>query len=122
MGVYNVSLLAGNEYGCYDFAGREVKVSVEKIYPPNAFSPNALKEADREFRLHHPGIEEKGYHLFIFSRWGEIIFESLSPLKGWDGKLQNGQNAESGVYVWVLEYFDFLGKFHKQQGTVTLFY
>lgn len=122
MGVYNVSLLAGNEYGCYDFAGREVKVSVEKIYPPNAFSPNALKEVDREFRLHHPGIEEKGYHLFIFSRWGEIIFESLSPLKGWDGKLQNGQNAESGVYVWVLEYFDFLGKFHKQQGTVTLFY
>jgi PKD repeat protein len=122
MGVYDVSLLTWNDFGCYDSTRRQVKVSIEKIYPPTAFSPNAFKEEDREFRLFAPGIEDKGYRLIIFNRWGEKIFESQSPLNGWDGKLQNGQNAAAGVYPWVLEYYDFLGEVHKQQGTVTLFY
>jgi gliding motility-associated-like protein len=122
MGVYDVSLFTGNEFGCSDSSMQQVRVTLDKIYPPNAFSPNASKEEDREFGLYAPGITEKGYHLTIFNRWGEIIFESQSYLKGWDGKLRNGQNAAAGVYVWVLEYSDFLEKIHKQQGTVTLFY
>jgi len=36
--------------------------------------------------------------------------------------MRSGRNAPAGVYKWVLQYFDFLGNKHSQQGTVTLLY
>ncbi len=122
MGLYDVSLLVTNDFGCADSAFAEVSVAFDKVFPPTAFSPNAAKSEDREFRIYSEGIVNDGYKLLIFNRWGEVIFESNSQEKGWDGKMKNGDNAPSGVYSWTIQYFDFLGKKHAQQGTVTLFY
>jgi gliding motility-associated-like protein len=60
--------------------------------------------------------------LLIFNRWGQVIFESNSQENGWDGTMKNGDFAPAGVYSWVIEYYDFLGRKHKQQGTVTLLF
>ncbi|MFW6289638.1 MAG: PKD domain-containing protein [Mariniphaga sp.] len=122
MGLYDVSLLAVNDFECLDSAFAQVAVTFDRVFPPTAFSPNARLEEDREFRIFSEGIVNENYKLLVFNRWGEIIFTSDSQEKGWNGKMNNGDNAPAGVYHWVLEYRDFLGKNHSQQGTVTLFY
>lgn len=122
MGSYNVRLLAANEFGCIDSAAVPVSVAFDRVFPPTAFSPNAVKSEDREFRIYSEGIVNDGYKLLIFNRWGEAIFESQSQEKGWNGAMKNGQNAPSGVYSWIVQYYDFLGNKHNQQGTVTLIY
>ncbi|SHF22033.1 gliding motility-associated C-terminal domain-containing protein [Mariniphaga anaerophila] len=122
MGVFNVRLLAVNDFGCEDSTVSTVSVAFDHVFPPTAFSPNAGNEEDREFRIYSEGMVNDGYKLLIFNRWGETIFESNSQETGWDGKMKNGRNAPAGVYSWVIQYFDFLGSKHNQQGTVTLFF
>ena len=122
MGSYNVALHVINDFSCADSAFAEISVSFDKLFPPTAFSPNATTEEDREFRIYSEGVVDEGYRLLIFNRWGEVIFESNSQQSGWDGKMENGNFAPAGVYPWVITYFDFLGRKHKQQGTVTLLF
>ena len=44
------------------------------------------------------GLEE--YHLVIYNRWGQKIFETNEPKKGWDGTF-NGNPASSGSnFIW----------------------
>lgn len=122
MGFYDVKLLATNDFGCTDSAFSRITVIFDRIFPPNAFSPNASIEKDREFRIYSEGIQKDGYELLIFNRWGEIIFKSVSPETGWDGRMKNGSFAPAGTYNWVLNYLDFRGEKHRQNGTVTLLF
>lgn len=120
MDVYTTTLEVANDFGCTDTLSKPVTVTFDRLFPPNAFSPNATLEEDREFRIHGDGVLEEGYQLLIFNRWGEVIFESGSQHTGWDGKMENGDYAPAGVYTWVIQYIDFTGEKHKQQGNVTL--
>ncbi|MCY1719317.1 gliding motility-associated C-terminal domain-containing protein [Prolixibacteraceae bacterium Z1-6] len=120
MSLYDIVLEAQNELNCADTIVKQVAVTFDKLFPPNAFSPNATAEDDRVFRIYSEGVLDDGYQLLIFNRWGEVIFESNSQNVGWDGRMKNANFAPAGVYTWVLQYTDFTGKTHKQQGTVTL--
>ncbi len=122
MGRYDVSLLATNSFGCTDSASAQVVIAFDRIFPPTVFSPNAEKPENREFRIYSEGMVDEGYRLLIFNRWGEAIFESRSQETGWSGTMKNGKIAPAGVYPWVIEYFDFLGNKHKQQGTITMIF
>ena len=122
LGTFDVQLTVQNNFGCNDSVIHQVAVAFERIYPPNAFSPNSSLQEDQEFRIYADGIADEGYQLLIFNRWGEIIFESNSQETGWDGKMKNRVFAPAGVYSWVVQFTDFLGKVHKQQGTVTLLF
>ncbi len=122
LGLFDVTLMAVNEFECTDTSSIRVSVTFDKLYPPNAFSPNAENDEDKEFRIYAEGIVNDGYKLLIFNRWGEVIFTSVSPDEGWDGTMKNGSNAPSGTYFWVLEYRDLLGEEHSQKGSLTLLY
>ena len=122
LGFFRVLLTAFNATGCRDTISHLVSVSFDRLFPPNAFSPNSPNEIDRVFRISSRGIVDDGYLLAIYSRWGERIFESISQATGWNGTMKNGNPAPAGNYLWVIRYLDFTGKEHKQQGTVTLLY
>lgn len=117
-----VLLEAINEFGCVDTATAQVAIALSRIYPPTAFSPKAIYPVDREFKLFAKGIVEEGYHLKILSRWNDVVFECKNEIKGWDGLLSNGVMAQPGNYIWILDFIDFLGKRHRQTGTVMLVY
>lgn len=55
----------------------------------------------------------------VFNRWGNMVFYSTKYGESWDGKIK-GLEAEAGVYVWQLEYYDKSDTLIKQKGTVTL--
>lgn len=117
-----VLLEAINEFGCADTATAQVAIALSRIYPPTAFSPKAIYPVDREFKLFAKGIVAEGYHLKILSRWNDVVFECKNEIKGWDGLLSNGVMAQPGNYIWILDFIDFLGKKHRQTGTVMLVY
>ncbi len=121
-GYKTVFLEAFNEFECSDTVSHQLLVAFDRIFPPNAFSPNAPNEIDREFKLGSEGIVSVGYHFTILSRWNDIVFEVREEIKGWNGLMKNGSPAPAGNYVWILDFSDFLGRRHRQTGTVTLVY
>ena len=121
-GYHIVLLVDHNENLCVDSIKHRVLVAFSRIFPPNAFSPNAPDPKDRIFLPFAEGVRSQGYHLTILSRWDDVIFEVWHQITGWDGKMDNGSFAPPGVYVWRLLYNDFLERPHHQSGTVTLIY
>jgi gliding motility-associated-like protein len=64
------------------------------------------------------GIKELKY-FSIFSRWGQLVFKTSTPGKGWDGTL-NGTKQNPGAFVWNVEAIDFNGHAIIKRGTVIL--
>ena len=120
-GNYDVVLNVWTDKGCYDVFEYKAAVLVEpvgRIVYPNVFSPEAQLEENKIFK---PGIIDfvEEYHLMIFNRWGELIFESLSQDLGWNGII-NGKVAKEDVYIWKVEGKYTNGQTFVQTGDVTL--
>jgi hypothetical protein len=58
----------------------------------------------------------------VFSRWGELLFESTDPAVGWDGLLSDGSYAKSDAYTWIIQFTDLRGRARQEAGTVFLVY
>jgi gliding motility-associated-like protein len=106
-GVYNVQLLAIAENGCTNEVSK--KITVGKPYSllvPNVFCPGCCGSSDL-FRIVwiDPMPESKDYSLFMFNRWGELMFESNDPTAHWDG-MYKGQLLSDDVYVWKINFLD----------------
>ena len=75
--------------------------AADPFYVPNAFTPNGDGDNDR----FAPVINDISNYTFqVFSRWGELIFNSSEPGEGWDGRTRGGDDVGVGVYVWELHY------------------
>lgn len=92
------------------------------IYAPNIFSPNFDGFNDRfKIQLGTVGTITT-YHLQIFDRWGNIIFQTTDEQAFWDGTA-NGQPLATGAYSWQLQFTieTLLGEQAvKKSGTVVL--
>lgn len=69
------------------------------VFVPNSFTPNGDGLNDR-FTASSENFTQ--FHLLIFNRWGELIFETFDPI-GWDGTFNNAL-AKGDVYVYKLSY------------------
>jgi gliding motility-associated-like protein len=72
-----------------------------KLAVPNAFTPN--HDGHNEiFRI--LGVETvTSFHLQIFNRWGQMVFETNDKSKAWDGSYK-GLEAPSGTFLYILKY------------------
>lgn len=71
------------------------------IYVPDAFTPNndGLNDIFKVITT-DPTIR---FHLYIYNRHGQLVFQSDDIEKGWDGKI-DGEMAPADVYVYLIEY------------------
>ncbi len=100
-GVYTVDLI--NEYGCVSSEKINVIEKCESsLFVPNAFTPN---DDGRNEIFYVEGVNVYDFELWIFDRWGEVIYHSLDMKEGWNGKRNNNmQDAQIDVYVWKVKY------------------
>lgn len=86
------------------------------LYIPNIFSPNGDGQND-VFRVRGENIET--FHLAVYNRWGEKVFESQNLNEGWDGTY-NGKPCLPDVYVYhaMIVFED--GTETSRKGNVTL--
>lgn len=103
--------------GCY-MAKKEIRImdGICQIRFPNAFSPNG--DGKNEIFRTITDLQLPGYHLVVFNRWGQKIFESADPYKGWDGNF-NGSKQPVGVYVWNCSFIN-SGTVLNKKGIVVL--
>jgi gliding motility-associated-like protein len=59
------------------------------------------------------------YKLNIYNRFGQLIFQTSDPTRGWDGTL-SGLRQPEDVYVWICEYQLSGTKPDEKSGTVVL--
>jgi gliding motility-associated-like protein len=86
------------------------------IFVPNTFTPDGDEFNNSFFAVAHNVTE---FHMLIFNRWGEIIFESNSIDQHWSGHYK-GRQALDDVYVWKINYSDLNGINYELVGHVTL--
>lgn len=116
-GTYTVKLTTIDEFGC---VAETQKVIIAKddyvIIIPNAFTPNGPKNI--YFKPQFRGIV--GMEFYVFSTWGELVFQSNSlETLGWDGYL-NGIPAIPGNYVYRAVFITRSGGKVEQSGTFIL--
>jgi gliding motility-associated-like protein len=118
-GSYDAILIVHNSDGCWDTISHPIVIGPEfTFYIPNAFTPNGDNVNDTFFGQ---GIGIVEYDIWIFDRWGNMIFHGDDLNDTWDGKANQGSEvAQQDVYVWKVKLKDVFGKKHSYLGTVTL--
>ena len=116
---YTATLMVENTHGCIDVV-KETFIILDAVtfYIPNAFSPNGDTK-NEGFKGTGIGINNSTYNMWIFDRWGLMIFHSTGLEASWDGRV-NGGPAQQDVYVWKVSFEDDFAKSHDYHGTVTL--
>jgi CHU_C Type IX secretion signal domain len=90
-----------------------------KIWIPNSFIYDSVVEARRTFGPVYAFAEVKSYSLIVYSRWGDIVYESASIDEPWDGTM-HGNPVEEGVYAYFMHLEDGSGKPYDFKGTVLM--
>ena len=99
-GTYEVMLAVTSDKNCSDTVIKEVVIDdLYAFFIPNSFTPNGDGFNDI-FIPKGMRITEDQYSFRVFDRWGSQIFETSSPTIGWDGRVNNGNIAPIGVYIW----------------------
>lgn len=91
---------------CYTYE-REINIKLYDclcpVYVPNVFTPdgdglNDIFKASANCPL-------ETFHLMIFNRWGNLIFESHDINRGWNGHSGNESfSASHGIYIYIIKY------------------
>ncbi|MGL5891369.1 MAG: gliding motility-associated C-terminal domain-containing protein, partial [Bacteroidia bacterium] len=70
------------------------------VYIPNTFTPNRDGINEQFFVA---GNDISDFHMKIFNRWGQLVFESYDVTNGWNGTFGNNIVQED-TYIVVTEY------------------
>jgi gliding motility-associated-like protein len=100
----------------------EVADVQQELYFPNAFTPDGDGINDI-FKAVGNVEDVAAYHMLIYNRWGQQIFETKDPYAGWTGSFNN-HAVPGGIYIYKVSYrIDnscIIGKDFSTQGTITL--
>jgi gliding motility-associated-like protein len=114
-GIFQVEL--ENAFGCFSSDRTTVSVQCDPvIVGPNAFRPVNGLEENVAFKLFTFFIDDDGFQVYIFNRWGEMVFASTDRQFEWNGGYNNntGQLLPAGTYSYVVRY---KSSYRPQDGT-----
>ena len=120
LGTYTISLTVEDLYGCFDTYFQTIDITKGyEIILPNAFTPNGdgINETIRPVSNCMTKIK-----MSIYDTWGSLIYVELAEnqdIYGWDGTI-DGNPAENGNYIMVVEATTFNGAVIDLNGPVTL--
>ena len=111
-GAYTATFYA-RDYSCYGTNVVTNTVNITVLSPmdgkldkimPNVFTPNQDNKNDY-FKVNAENIIDcfDKFHIKIYGRWGELLYESDDFHFSWDGKNKNGKNMADGVYFYIIE-------------------
>lgn len=130
-GEYQITLIATNLQGCKDtfnLGSKILALSESDIQIPNAFTPNPNSGSgsgiydplDKSNDIFHPVVRGASkYELSIYSRWGELLFNTKDVNVGWDGYYK-GKLCTQDVYVYKITASMLDGKTFNKVGDVLL--
>lgn len=118
-GSYWVSLKVISDQGCEDETIRKLIILPKvTVFIPNGFFPDGVGDLRNE-RFYITADDFSSIDIKVFSRWGELLYQSNDITEGWDGKYK-GELVPNGVYTYVVNVIDLLDGALTYKGTVTL--
>ncbi|MEP2024267.1 MAG: PKD domain-containing protein [Reichenbachiella sp.] len=118
-GIYEVTL--SNGFTCIRDVVEVIDDCLPRVYAPNAFTPQTSPGFNDEFFV-YPNDYVSDFEIRIFSRWGEMVFQSNDIGFRWDGTYR-GELLKIDSYVYVMRFRSSLvpelGEI-EQRGGVTL--
>jgi gliding motility-associated-like protein len=89
--------------------------------PPELWVPNAFTRNDDNLNdvWGTVPVFVRSYHMRVYDRWGQKIWESNNKKQQWDGKI-DGNDAPDGVYAWYVVFDGWDDKTYRTKGTVTV--
>lgn len=94
--------------------------SEPQILIPNAFTPDGDGVNDH-FTIFSTFVP-KTYHLIIYDRWRNVVFESKDYSNHWDGINRQGRRSPEGIYTYLLSIVTQSGRKMQRSGQVAILY
>lgn len=116
-GTYWVQVTDGNGCEGTDTVTVTGKFCLVGLFVPSAFSPDGNGHNDRFRPLVYGNTQLVDFA--VFGRWGEKLFETQTPMDGWDGRIK-GSPAPAGTYAWYCRYRPDGQSEQLEKGTVIL--
>ena len=115
-GVYDVMLIVENVNECMDSITKYIIMYYDFVlHVPTAFTPNDDGDNDQFGPIGLRMEKYVSFELYIYNKWGEIIFETEDINELWDGA-----GSQNGSYAWAIVIVDELGEVRKKVGKVLL--
>lgn len=103
---YFVTLTGVTDLGCTNSQTIFIEyVDGGGIYIPNTFTPDG-DNFNQEFKpIFTINYDRYNFQMEIYNRWGELIFVTKNPDRGWDGSYgTDGRDVQDGTYVYKVIY------------------
>lgn len=106
-GLYSVEII--NAFECLTVDQTLVVLQCQPLIElPNAFRPAGDQLINRTFSVHpyQTFVSETGFQVFIYNRWGEMVYQSNNMRFEWNGRYKGtGELLPGGTYTYVIKYF-----------------
>lgn len=117
-GIYEVRVNTTDINGCKLSASTIIEVKkLVNISMPSAFSPNGDGVNDT-YRIGYTQLAD--FQISVYNRWGQLVYEAVTPDFEWDGRGPDGSLLQEGVYVYVINAVDVDGLEISESRTITL--
>ena len=116
-GIYTSILKAQN--GCDSLVYTQVQQVAGNIGAtvPNTFTPNGDGVNDVFRIINLP--PQRFVSLQVYNRWSQLVFNTRLATAFWKGTY-NGKPQPSGVFVYLLQYINCVGRLQQSKGTINL--
>jgi gliding motility-associated-like protein len=116
-GIYTLTVL--NDAGCPSIETTTIRAGdcPQSFFMPNAFTPNGDGLNDQIRPVLRGSLLE--FRFSIFNRWGQMVFSTVDPDAGWDGRV-SGQLQPGQVFTWKCDWKLEGGAPQQRAGTVVL--
>ncbi len=102
---YPVVLIASNYLGCADTVTQFMNVKgIILFYIPNTFTPDGDQFNEVFKPVFESGYDPYDFHMMVFNRYGEMVFESYDVNGAWDGTYGSRDLVQEGVYTWQIDF------------------
>ena len=114
-GDVNSYMVAYLDHNCKDTAKTLIYFPSWHAFRPdtlvNIFTPNGDNRNDIFYPFYGKGFTQfdvekqtESFHMYIYNRWGKLVFETEEYLKAWTGHDQSGAEQDDGTYYYILKY------------------
>jgi gliding motility-associated-like protein len=100
------TLTAVSSLGCTSSFSVVISYQEETIfYVPNTFTPDEDEFNQTWGPVFSKGFDEFNFNLYVYNRWGEVVWESKDAKGRWDGNYgTSGLKCPQGIYTWKIDY------------------
>jgi gliding motility-associated-like protein len=118
-GHYRIHLTAFTDEQCSDTHEEWISYFPKiLLWIPNAFSPNKSGPLENE-QIKPSVLGSLSFEFYIYNRWGEKLFETNQPEKGWDGTYM-GNPCPAGTYLYIVKMKGIDEQWIEQKGSIQL--